>query len=144
MVAGCSLHVAGHAVDKTGMAMGSNNAVRWEAALVQQDDPTKAPRRREGSDAQIVLPGRGLQYQGQIVELSPEGCLIETKCRIEAGTAVEVWLRTEGMPLRLAATLVDRHERGVAFKFQPMPERKAEQVRTLCAELGLKQGGAQG
>jgi hypothetical protein len=89
------------------------------------------------SDAEIVLPGRGLQYQGQIADLSAQGCLIQTKCRLEPGTLVEVWMRTEGMPLRVAASLVERQERGVQFLFQPMPARKLAQIEALRSELGL-------
>jgi hypothetical protein len=48
---------------------------------------------------------------------------------------VEVWLRTEGMPLRLGARLIERQVRGVQFEFQPMPMRKQEQVEGLRREL---------
>jgi hypothetical protein len=81
------------------------------------------------------LPGRGLQYPGLIADLNAQGCLIETKCKLEAGTAVEVWMRTEGMPLRLAARLVERQARGVQFEFQAMPMRKQEQLEILRLEL---------
>lgn len=117
--------------------MGGTTILRWESPLLRQEEPSQAPRRGDANDAEIVLPGRGLQFRGQIVELTPEGCLLDTKCRLEAGTAVEVWLRTEGMPLRLAATLGERKERGVEFTFQPMPAHKREQVQTLRRELGL-------
>ena len=120
--------------DKGGMA----NVLRWEdVPPAQTARPGEAPRRGAGNDAEIVLPGRGLKYDGHVAALSPQGCLIETKCRLEPGTAVEVWLRTEGMPLRLAAKLVDRAERGVQFAFQPMPLRKQEQLEILRIELGL-------
>lgn len=111
--------------------------MRWESEPPTKREDGEAPRRGTASDAEIVLPGRGLQYQGQIADLNVQGCLIETKCRLEPGTAVEVWLRTEGMPLRVAAKLVERQERGVQFAFQPMPARKAEQIAALRTELGL-------
>jgi hypothetical protein len=124
--------------DNEDMPSGSS-FMRWDApAPVRRDDATGsqgAPRRGTASDAEIVLPGRGLQYPGQIAELSVAGCVIETKCKLEAGTAVEVWMRTEGMPLRLAARLVERGERGVQFEFQPMPLRKQEQLEVLKMEL---------
>jgi hypothetical protein len=110
---------------------------RWDAPQSPRDETTGTPRRGTASDAEIVLPGRGLQYSGQITELNAQGCLVETKCRLEPGTAVEVWLRTEGMPLRIAARLVERQERGVQFEFQPIPMRKQEQIERLRAELGL-------
>jgi PilZ domain len=109
---------------------------RWDGTEPLRDaGSAEAPRRGTPADAEIVLPGRGLQYPGQIVDLSVRGCLIETKCRLEAGTAVEVWLRTEGMPLRLGARLIERQVRGVQFEFQPMPMRKQEQVEGLRREL---------
>lgn len=120
--------------------MGSN-ATRWDAPdLVRREEGggnQAAPRRGASNDAEIVLPGRGLQYPGQILELSIQGCRIQTKCRLEDGTVVEVWLRTEGLPLRLAARLIEKSEQGVQFEFQPMPVRKQDQVETLRNELGL-------
>jgi hypothetical protein len=114
------------------------NVLRWEDLPPREGAQAgEAPRRGSGNDAEIVLPGRGLKFDGHVAALNPQGCLIETKCRLEPGTAVEVWLRTEGMPLRLAARLVDRSERGVQFAFQPMPPRKQEQIETLRVELGL-------
>ncbi len=101
------------------------------------DGRVEAPRRGTASDVEIVLPGRGLQYPGLLAELSTQGCLIQSKCKLEAGTAVEVWLRTEGMPLRLSAKLVDKGERGLKVEFQPMPLRKQEQLEMLRIELGL-------
>jgi hypothetical protein len=115
--------------------------MRWEGGpAVQREgagENPAAPRMGSASDAEIVLPGRGLQYQGQIADLSAQGCLIQTKCRLEPGTLVEVWMRTEGMPLRVAASLVERQERGVQFLFQPMPARKLAQIEALRTELGL-------
>jgi hypothetical protein len=116
---------------------GGANVLRWEDPSVRRSDASQAPRRGEASDTEIVLPGRGLQYHGTIVDLTAQGCRIDTKCRLEAGTVVEVWLRTEGMPLRVAATLVDKSERGVEFSFQPMPARKVDQIEALRRELGL-------
>ncbi|HZZ40699.1 MAG TPA: PilZ domain-containing protein [Acidobacteriaceae bacterium] len=94
------------------------------------------------SDAEIVLPGRGLQYSGRIVYLSAEGCLIESKCRLEPGTTVELWMRTERMPLRLLAHLVERREAGVEFRFQEMSLRKLDQIESLTAELAAEEGAA--
>ncbi|HEX4038442.1 MAG TPA: PilZ domain-containing protein [Acidobacteriaceae bacterium] len=116
---------------------GGASILRWEDPTVKRAGSSEAPRRGDASDVEIVLPGRGLQYPGQVTELSVAGCRIATQCRLEAGTAVEVWLRTEGMPLRVAAKLVERTERGTEFAFQPMPGRKEDQIRVLQAELGL-------
>jgi hypothetical protein len=122
------------------MTIGSN-FVRWEApALAKQEDSEgkqEAPRRGAASDVEIVLPGRGLQYTGQIVDLSVQGCRVRTKCRLEDGTAVEIWFRTDEMPLRLAARLIKKSETGVQFQFQPIPLRKQEQLEILRLELGL-------
>jgi hypothetical protein len=123
---------------------GMVNVTRWEAPQSPRDESTGTPRRGTASDAEIVLPGRGLQYPGQIAALDVQRCLIETKCRMEPGTVVEVWLRTEGMPLRLAARLVERQERGVQFEFQAMPMRKQEQIEALRRELAAQQAGGSG
>jgi hypothetical protein len=122
--------------DNEGMPVGTN-VLRWDSLPERREGAAEAPRRGSANDAEIVLPGRGLKYDGSIAALSPQECVIETKCRLEPGTAVEVWLRTEGMPLRLAAKLVDRQDGGVKFAFQPMPSRKQEQLEVLRAELGL-------
>lgn len=98
-------------------------------------EPREAPRTGYASDAEIVLPGRGLQYGGRITDLNAQGCLIETKCRLEPGTSVEVWMRTEGMPLRVAASLVDRREQAVEFRFNGVSGRKLGQIETLMLEL---------
>ncbi|MFZ0633093.1 MAG: PilZ domain-containing protein [Acidobacteriaceae bacterium] len=96
------------------------------------------------SDAEIVLPGRGLQYPGRIVFLNSEGCLIESKCRLEPGTTVELWMRTERMPLRLMAHLVERREAGVEFRFQEMSLRKLDQIESLRAELAVEAAASRG
>jgi hypothetical protein len=116
--------------------------MRWEApeGLPQSSESKEAPRRGTASDAEIVLPGRGLQYPGLIAVLNGEGCVIQTKCRLEPGTAVEVWMRTEGMPLRVAAKLVERREQGVEFKFESMPARKLQQIENLKHELAAETG----
>lgn len=115
--------------------------MRWEAPLLVRSEDNasakEAPRRGTSSDAEIVLPGRGLRYTGQIMELSARGCRLQTGCRLEDGTAVEVWLRTEGMPLRIAARLVEKSAGSARFEFEPMPGRKQDQIEGLRSELGL-------
>lgn len=104
---------------------------------VYKSESPKAQQGVAAAEVEIVLPGRGLQYPGQISELRVDGCLLQTKCKLEPGTLVEVWLRTDSMPLRVAASLVERQESGVKFRFQPMPARKAQQIEDLRSELGL-------
>jgi hypothetical protein len=94
-----------------------------------------AARETSASDAEVVLPGRGLQYEGRISYLTTEGCLIDTKCRLEPGTVVEVWMRTEGMPLRVLANLVERRDQGVEFHFHAMTNQKMDQIEILRGEL---------
>lgn len=124
------------------MAM-QTSVMRWDSSppMLRREEGENpgAPRRGSASDVEVVLPGSGLQYPGQVVELSVQGCLIQTRCRLENGTAVEVWLRTEEMPLRLPARLVQKSERGVQFIFHPLPLalRKQVQIEELRAKLGM-------
>lgn len=101
----------------------------------------QAPRYHCGGVAEIVVPGRGLRYSGRIADLSAGGCFIETGCRLERGTAVEVWINTEGLPLRLAANLAGRRESGVGCRFHSVTPRKLEQIRVVIAELVEEQAG---
>ena len=94
-----------------------------------------AARATLASDAEIVLPGRGLQYGGRISYLTREGCVIDTECRLEPGTVVEIWMRTEGMPLRVLANLIERGTEGVEFQFRAMTNQKMDQIETLRSEL---------
>lgn len=98
------------------------------------------PRYGCAGHAEIVVPGCGLRYRGQIADLSAAGCFIETACRLERGTSVEVWMQAEGVPLRVAAFLMERHANGVGFRFSGLSPRKLEQIRTLIADL--EQDGA--
>ena len=66
--------------------------------------------------------------------------MIESKCRLEPGTTVELWMRTERLPLRLLAHLVERREAGMEFRFQAMSLRKLDQIESLKAELAAEKG----
>lgn len=92
-------------------------------------------------DAEIVVPGRGLRYPGRIVDLSAGGCFIETTCRLERGTSVELWMSARGLPLRLAANLIVRRPNGIGFRFHGVVARKLELIRMLIAELEEEQNG---
>jgi hypothetical protein len=124
-------HGCGDAADDGGMIRG--RTISGYASTLRGTSP---------SDAEIVLPGRGLQYPGRIAWLSPEGCLIESKCRLEPGTTVELWMRTHGMPLRLTAHLVVRREAGIEFRFQELSLRKLDQIEDLRSELTAEAGAA--
>ncbi|HEX4006159.1 MAG TPA: PilZ domain-containing protein [Acidobacteriaceae bacterium] len=94
-----------------------------------------APRYGCVGNAEIVLPGRGLHYAGQIGDLSVGGCFIEARCRMERGTAVEIWMNARGQPLRMAANLMVQRENGAGFRFQSVTPRKLDQIKILIAEL---------
>jgi hypothetical protein len=93
------------------------------------------PRYGCAGDAEIVVPGRGLRYAGRIGDLSLRGCFIEVVCRLERGTAVEVWMNARGQPLRVAANLMVQNSSGVGLRFLGVPARKEEQIQSLIAEL---------
>ncbi|HEY6446506.1 MAG TPA: PilZ domain-containing protein [Acidobacteriaceae bacterium] len=94
-----------------------------------------SPRFACAGEAEIVLPGGGLRFTGTIRDLSIGGCFLETQCRLERGTSVEIWMCAQGMPLRMAANLVVKRETGVGFRFYGVTGRKMDMIRGLMAEL---------
>lgn len=92
--------------------------------------------------ADIMVPGCGLHYEGRIVDLSAGGCFIETECRLERGTAVELGMKARGFPLRLAANLVVRRAGGIGFRFHSVSARKLELIRMLIEELEEEQAAS--
>jgi len=96
------------------------------------------PRYGCAGDAEIVLPGRGLRFQGTIGDLSVGGCFLEVQCALERGTSVEIWMNAEGQPLRVAANLLVRRPAGAGFRFHSLTPRKLEQIRGLIAELAAE------
>ncbi|MGC2638968.1 MAG: PilZ domain-containing protein [Acidobacteriaceae bacterium] len=94
-----------------------------------------SPRFACAGDAEIVLPGGGLRFGGKIKDLSIGGCFLETNCRLERGTGVEIWMCAKGIPLRMAANLVVKRETGVGFRFYGVTARKMDMIRSLMAEL---------
>lgn len=98
-----------------------------------------APRYGCTGQAEILVPGRGLRYAGRIANLSAGGCFIETSCRLERGTSVELSIETHGMPLRVAANLVVCQKPGVGCRFLNVSARKLEQIEELIRELEEEQ-----
>lgn len=94
-----------------------------------------SPRFACAGEAEIVLPGGGLRFTGKIRDLSIGGCFLETKCRLERGTSVEIWMCAQGMPLRMAANLIVKRECGAGFRFYGVTGRKMDMIRSLMAEL---------
>jgi len=86
-----------------------------------------------------MTPISGLRFAAQIVNLSAGGCFLETKCRLERGTHVEICMVAEGLPLRVAANLLAWSAKGAAFRFHSVTPRKLEQIRILIAELEAEQ-----
>ena len=94
-----------------------------------------SPRFACAGEAEIVLPGGGLRFTGKIRDLSIGGCFIETQCRLERGTSVEIWMCAQGMPLRMAANLIVKRASGVGFRFYGVTGRKMDMIRSLMEEL---------
>jgi hypothetical protein len=93
------------------------------------------PRFTCAGEAEIVLPGGGLRFTGKIRDLSIGGCFLETRCQLERGTSVEIWMCAQGMPLRMAANLVVKRQTGVGFHFYGVTGRKMDMIRGLMEEL---------
>lgn len=122
------------------MSDGGGNLSPAEAgAAPEGGERRKLPRYGCAGEAEIVAPGCGLRFAAQIVNLSAGGCFLGTKCRLERGTLVEIWMKAEGLPLRVAANLLGWSERGAAFRFHGMTARKLEQIGILIAELEREQ-----
>jgi len=94
-----------------------------------------APRYHCAGEAELAVPGCGLVFRGRIADLSKVGCFLETECRLERGTSVEIRLTVDGFPLRLAAHLLVRRANGLGFRFNQLTARKLEQIEGLIAEL---------
>lgn len=129
----------------SGTREGERNVAAWRGGAERR----RTPRYGCAGLAEVVAPGRGLRFPGRIANLSAEGCFLETACRLERGTSVEIWMCTQGVPLRIAAHLMVWKEDGAGFRFDPMSERKLEQIAMLIRELedayrAEQEGGAGG
>ena len=94
-----------------------------------------APRYRCAAEAELVVPSCGLRFRGRIADLSTGGCFMETPCRLERGTSVEIRMEAEGVPLRVAAHLLACRPNGVGCRFSQLSPRKIQQLQSLIAEL---------
>lgn len=101
----------------------------------------QTPRYGCAGQAEVVVPGRGLRYTGEIADLSEGGCFLRVNCGLERGTGVEIWMKPDGQPLRIAAYLVVKRADGIGCKFNDLTARKLEQVRWLIAELAAEAAG---
>lgn len=118
---------------------GGNLPLGGAGAAPERGERRKLPRYGCAGQAEIVAPSCGLRFPAQIVNLSAGGCFLDTKCRLERGTHVEICMNAEGLPLRLAANLLAWSGKGAAFRFHGVTARKLEQIAILIAELEAEQ-----
>jgi hypothetical protein len=106
-----------------------------EPANEPRQEHRGAPRCGCAGEAELAVPECGLRQRGRIADLSTAGCFVETECRLERGTSVEVRMNVEGLPLRLAACLLVCRPNGWGLRFTQLTRRKVEQIECLIAEL---------
>jgi hypothetical protein len=86
----------------------------------------------------MFLVHSGSMLQGQIVDLSENGCHIRSVERFSVGiyTRLETEFRLQGLPFRLGGVIqavYDPHNVGI--RFLDLSQRKREQLAQLIAEI---------
>jgi c-di-GMP-binding flagellar brake protein YcgR len=107
-------------------------------ALPKGRDRRSQSRCGVDSSAIIHLINIASRLNGRILDLSANGCRIETEQRFPVGiyTRVEVEFGLEGLPFRLGGVVQSIHNRNqVGIRFLDLSERKREQVAQLIEEL---------
>lgn len=110
-----------------------------EREIVQQQEreQRRHPRFACEGHAEVSLPHGGLLFRGRILNLSMNGCYIETALlNLERGTQVEVYFVTNQLQFRVLGNIAAlRRKRGVGIAFLNVSPRRALQIATLVEEL---------
>lgn len=120
------------------MSNPSKTSVLSEHDIVPQDrEQRRHPRYACEGHAEVFLPHGGLLFRGRILNLSMDGCYIETALlNLERGTQVEVYFVTNQLQFRVLGNIAAvRRKRGVGIAFLNVSPRRALQIATLVGEL---------
>jgi hypothetical protein len=106
--------------------------------LTQKRERRKESRHPVDGSAILNLLYLGIKMPGRVLDLSLSGCCIRTDDRYVLGIfrRVEVELRIEGLPFRLAGVTQSIHNSySVGIRFLDVSERKREQLVQLIEDL---------
>ena len=120
------------------MSNPSKTSVLSEREIVTQDrEQRRHPRYACEGHAEVFRPPGGLLFRGRILNLSMDGCYIETALlNLERGTQVEVYFVTNQLQFRVLGNIAAlRRKRGVGIAFLNISPRRALQIATLVGEL---------
>jgi hypothetical protein len=120
------------------MSNPSQTSVLSEREIVTQDrEQRRHPRYACEGNAEVFLPHGGLLFRGRILNLSMDGCYIETALlNLERGTQVEVYFVTNQLQFRVLGNIAAlRRKRGVGIAFLNISPRRVLQIATLVGEL---------
>jgi len=125
------------------MSNPSKTPVLSERDIVPQDivpedkEQRRHPRYACEGHAEVFLPHGGLLFRGRILNLSMDGCYIETaRLNLERGTQVEVYFVANQLQFRVLGNIAAlRRKRGVGIAFLNVSPRRALQIATLIGEL---------
>lgn len=104
----------------------------------QQDERRTQPRLRCKGVAEIIVLAVDKRMVGTLLDLSVNGCCIETSVPLPPieSPAVEVVLSVDCFTLRLAGVVRNvRQERRAGIEFIDVTKRKGEQIEELVKEL---------
>lgn len=108
----------------------------------RQDERRARPRLRCKGVAEMIVLSIGRRMPGALLDLSVNGCCIETSEPIPPieQPGVEVVFSVDGFTLRLAGIVRNvRHDHRAGIEFTGVTQRKAEQIRELVKELLVRE-----
>jgi PilZ domain len=106
--------------------------------VAQKRERRKESRHPVDGSAILNLLYLGIKMPGRVLDLSLNGCCIRTDDRYALGIyrRIEVELRIEGLPFRLAGVTQSIHNsNSVGIRFLDVSERKRDQLVQLIEDL---------
>lgn len=91
--------------------------------------------------AEVLVSDGSLLFRGRVLDISVDGCLIETQARLclKLGTRVDMLFHVNGKVFRPAATArMVRPLVGAGFLFENLDARMQEKLEELIGELSVE------